>query len=189
MNWLDWLLAVTLAGSIVSGFTGGFARVGIGFAASLAAFWGGMRFYPAAAAYVLPHVHGNQSAANLVGFLLVFAAIMVLGSIVTYVVGLIFRWTGLTFFDRLLGAVFGLVRGVVIGVVIILAMVAFAPVLPSRALVESRLAPYVVESARTLAGLTPEPVREAFARNYDRLKQRWQETWQERPRRLPSAAI
>src|SRR4051812_16275529 len=103
MNWLDLLLIVILAVSVASSFSRGFARELIGLIASIAALICGAWFYRIAGAAVQPYV-GSAEVANLCGFLLIFAAVMVLGWVVSLLVGMMMKVTGLSWLDRLMGA-------------------------------------------------------------------------------------
>ena len=69
-------------------------------------FW----FYGIVAAYVLDYV-SSRAIANLIGFFVIFAGVLVLGAIVGHILAKFFKWAGLSWFDRLLGGAFGFVRG------------------------------------------------------------------------------
>ena len=81
--------------------------------------------------------------ANFCGFLMVFVGVMMLGSLVGFILSKVLKVTGLSFFDRLLGAAFGIMRGVLIAAALVMAMLAFAPGAGRKpdAVAHSRLAP------------------------------------------------
>ena len=131
MNWLDLVLIGILAISIVASFAKGFTREVIGLVAAVAALLCGAWFYRMAGEIVRPWV-GSREAANLCGFLLIVAAVIVLGLIVSWLVGAMIKAVRLSWLDRLLGAAFGVARGVVVCVAVITAIVAFTPGLDAR---------------------------------------------------------
>jgi membrane protein required for colicin V production len=66
---------------------------------------------------------------------------------------------GLRWFDRLLGAAFGLLRGIVVSAVIVLALAAFAP---QWGLQQSRIAPFMLVTSRALIWAAPAELRQRF---------------------------
>lgn len=174
MNWIDLLLGLVVLFSIVSGLGAGFARVGIGFAAAVLGILFGFWFYGIAAEHVLDYV-SSRAIANLIGFFFIFFAILIVGAIVGRVLGKFFKWAGLSWFDRLLGGGFGLLRGIVIAVALVTVLLAFAPSPPPRSVVESKTLPYVVDASNLLAALTPHEIREAFQDARDNVKKYWSE--------------
>lgn len=184
MNWLDVVLALVLAASVAAGFARGFARVGIGLAATLIGLVLGIWFYGTAGAFVLPYV-SSRGLANFIGFLLVFFGVLLAGSVVGWILAKLLKWAGLGWLDRLMGAGVGLLRGIIIAVALVMALVAFAPKPPPRSVVESRLAPYVIDAARVLAAVAPRELRDGFHAGYEHVKKIWSDTIQKRPRELP----
>ena len=69
----------------------------------------------------------SRSTANFCGFVVVFVGVMLLGSLIGFTLSKMLRVTGLSFFDRLLGAVFGILRGVLMAAALVMALLAFAP--------------------------------------------------------------
>src|SRR2546422_1056078 len=106
MNWLDMVLIAILAISIVVSFAKGFTREVIGLVAAVAALLCGSWFYRMAGDVVRPWV-GSREAANLCGFLLIVAAVIVLGLMVSWLTGAMIKAVKLSWLDRLMGAGFG----------------------------------------------------------------------------------
>ena len=77
--------------------------------------------------------------------------------------GRLIRWAvkgiGLRWFDRLLGAAFGLLRGIVVSAVIVLALAAFAP---QWGFQQSRIAPFMLVTSRALIWAAPAELRQRF---------------------------
>jgi membrane protein required for colicin V production len=192
MNWLDLLLILILALSIAASFAKGLTREIIGLVAAVAALFCGAWFYRMAGALVRPMV-GSRGVANLIGFLLIVAVVIVLGLMISWGVGALMKAVGLSWLDRLLGAGFGVARGVVVSIALIMAIVAFAPVkdlkTPPKAVVDSRIAPYIIDAAHVVTMAAPKELREEFARRYNQVKRIWEDALQHGVRRLPESEI
>jgi membrane protein required for colicin V production len=186
MNWLDVVLLVIVAGSAASAFARGLSRELIGFVTVILALAMGAWFYGTAAFYLLPYVK-TRAVGNLVGFVLIFGAIMLLGAIVQKIVKKMVKVSGLSFLDRLLGAVFGFVRGMVVAIAMVMVAMAFSPGnIPPRPIVESRLAPYVMDAARVCAAMAPFELREGFRSSYQELRSAWREGVSRATRAMPA---
>jgi len=173
MNWLDAVLVLLLVWSVVTAFRKGFTREIIGVISVIVGLLAGAWFYGTVAVHLLPYV-SSPAAAKFAGFLLIFCAVLLLGAVVSTLVRKFLRLTGLSFFDRLLGAGFGLLRGGLIGVALVTAMMAFSPENhPPRAVVESRVAPYVVDGARVVATVAPHELKTGFRNTYEQVKTAW----------------
>ena len=174
MNWVDVLLLLVIGLSVASGFGAGFARVGIGFIATVFGIVCGFWFYGVAAAYVLDYV-SSRAIANLVGFFVIFLIIVVLGAIVGRILAKFFKWVGLSWFDRLLGGGFGLLRGLLIAIALVTVLLAFAPSPPPHSVTDSRLMPYVIDASNILSDITPREIKDSFQDTKDKVKRTWQE--------------
>ncbi len=172
MNWIDLLLALVIASSVLAGFAAGFARVGVGFAAMIAGVFCGFWFYGIVAAYVMDYV-SSRAIANLIGFFAILAAVLVLGAIVGAILARFFKWVGLSWLDRLLGGVFGVVRGFVIAAAMVTVLLAFAPSPPPRSVLDSKLLPYVIGVSSVLAALTPREIKDQFYATRDKAQAAW----------------
>lgn len=173
MNWLDIVLLILVVGSVVSAFAKGLTRELVGFVTVIAALVVSIWFYGTVGGYLLPYVK-SRSVANLCGFLIAFFGIMLIGGLVGQIMKRIMKVAGLSFFDRALGAIFGLVRGVLVSIALVMAAMAFTPGDGApRAVVESRLAPYVIDAARGCAAIAPYELRQGFRRSYEEVKGIW----------------
>lgn len=174
MSLLDVLLAVLVGASLVAGFRVGLARASVGFAAAIAAILFGFWFYGVPAAWFRERLN-SESAANLFGFLVVFAATIVAGSLLGQLLSKIFEWTGLSWLDRSMGAVFGLVRGALLGVALVAVLMAFTPRPVPNWISKSFLLPYAIEGADWCADLAPYAIKEAFAASLREIREIWQQ--------------
>ena len=110
MSVADWVILAFIFLSMVTAASQGFffelfslAGVVVGY---IVAVWEYYRL----AAWFQPYVKA-QWVSDLLGFLLVFVAIVALASILGKIVRKLVKEVGLSWFDRFLGAVFGVVRG------------------------------------------------------------------------------
>ena len=188
LNWLDIVLIVIVALSVVEGLKKGFARVGIGFAAAIVGVVVGIWFYGTAAYYLLPFV-SSKGVANFIGFWIVFLVCVVAGALLGKLLAALFKWAGLSWMDRLLGAGFGLLRGAVAAVALVLVLVAFSRKPPPKSVAESRYAPYLIGAATVCAEFAPRELKDAFFSSYEKLKRIWAEALQKKPPRLPEREI
>ena len=173
MNWLDIVLVVILAASVALSFRKGLSREVIGLTSVILAILLGIWFYGTAGSFLLPYL-SSRELANFAGFMLVFCGVMLVGHLVSYIVGRFLRVTGLSVFDHLLGAVFGALRGVLISVALIMAIMAFSRGdKPPSSVVQSRTAPYMVDAARGFAAMAPRELKDGFRKTYGEVKTAW----------------
>lgn len=180
MNWFDFLLLIIVGASVVGGFTGGFARVGIGFFAAVAGIILGFWFYGIPAAW-LSGILKSQMAANLLGYLIVFGFVVGVGAFAGWVLSKLFKWVGLSWLDRLLGAAFGFVRGTLIVVALVTVLMAFAPKPPPAWMVNSRTLPYALNASQICAALAPKQVKDAFDDGVVQIRKLWEEHLKGKP--------
>ena len=178
MNWVDLVLLLVIGFSVLAGFQNGFARAGIGFAATIVGLFAGFWCYGLVGVHVQDYV-SSTAMANLIGFLLIFFGVLLLGAVIGRLLATLFKWVGLSWFDRLLGAAFGAVRGLVIAAALVTVLVAFAPSPPPKSITDSRVMPYVISAANILAAATPHEIKDAFRDTQDKVKRIWEEHLQQ----------
>jgi membrane protein required for colicin V production len=166
MTGVDWVIVVAVVLSMALAAKEGFfyevfslAGVVVGY---LLAAWE----YGHVAGWFSPYTRA-QWVAEIGGFLLIFIAVLALASWA----GRITRWAmkevGLRWFDRVLGAAFGLLRGVLVIAVVVLALASFTPGV--RLLSGSALSPYFLAVARAASWVAPAAVRDRFRQGMDGL--------------------
>jgi membrane protein required for colicin V production len=189
MNWLDFVLALILVASGIAGLRRGLSRQVIGLIAGVLGLLLGIWFYGTVGFYLMPYV-SSRTMANACGFAVVFCGVLMLGALVSYVVGRFLKVTGLSIVDHLLGAGFGLLRGLVFAIAIIMGVMAFSHgEKPPEAVVNSRMAPYVVDAARMVAGMAPHELKEGFRRTYAQVKAAWSDALDKGIRKLPNGEM
>src|SRR5271165_4550391 len=174
MSLLDLLLGVIVGTSVVAGFVAGFARVGVGFCASIAGLIFGFWFYGIPADWIHKYI-SSRTASNFLGFFVVFFAFVIAGALIGKLFSKLFKWTGLSWLDRLLGAGFGFVRGGFIGVVFVAVLLAFTPKPLPNWMVDSKLLPYAVDASNLFADMAPNALKEAFHDGLAEIRKDWDE--------------
>jgi membrane protein required for colicin V production len=173
MNWLDYLLIAVLTFSAIRSFTRGFSREVIGLCAAIAALILGMWFYGTASSLVRTWITSDR-AANFIGFLVVVFAVLLSGAILGAIVKRFLSAVGLSFFDRLLGACFGLLRGALIAIALLTAYIAFGPQTGSKTapagVVQSKIAPYLLSASGIFVDIAPMELKRSFREVYDEVR-------------------
>jgi membrane protein required for colicin V production len=172
MNFLDFLLVMIVGYSVFTGFIAGFARVSIGFAATIIGIFCGFWFYRMPGAFLQEYLR-SATAANLLGFFAVFAVVVLLGGLLAKVLSKAFKWVGLSWLDRLLGAGFGFVRGSVLAVAVVTVITAFAPTPPPGFIVNSKVLPYASSAGSIFAALAPRELKDGYHQSLAKLRDIW----------------
>jgi membrane protein required for colicin V production len=174
-NWFDIVLALILLWSAIAGLRAGFARVVIGLIATLVGLVVGFWFYRMVAVELLPWVK-TPVVADVFGFVIIFAVVILLGSLLAALLSRLFRWIGLSWFNHLLGGVAGFLRGAIIIAALLDVLVAYSPSPTPNFLEKSRLLPYAAEVSSWLVSLAPRELRDAFTEQMENLRQLWHPT-------------
>lgn len=180
MSWIDLVLALVIACSVLAGFAAGFSRVAVGFAAMIVGIFCGFWFYGVVGDYFLDYV-SSRAMADLIGFFVILIGVLIVGAIVGRILAKLFKWVGLSWLDRLLGGFVGLVRGFLIAAAMATVLLAFAPTPPPPSVVSSKLLPYVISVSNVLAALTPREIKDQFYATKDKVKLDWSARTTRRP--------
>jgi membrane protein required for colicin V production len=173
VNWLDLAIGGILLASLLAALRNGATKEIVRIVALLCGTVGAMWFYERLAPRLTPYVQ-NEQAANFAAFGAIVLGCLILGGLVSWVLDKIWGFAGLRWFDRLLGAGFGLVRGLVIATALVLAVVAFAPVAGAEQTVAgSSLAPWVLHGARAVSFIAPAKLREAYDVGFEHVRDVW----------------
>jgi membrane protein required for colicin V production len=102
----------------------------------------------------------NPWLADVLGFLVIFFAIVLVFGLAAKLARWVMKEAGLSGFDRFLGAILGLLKGGLMVAVILMGMTAFAPT--SKLLQNSQLAPYFLVVGRAAIWMAPSELRTRF---------------------------
>ena len=126
-NWIDYIIIGVIAFSTVISLIRGFAREAMSLVSWVLAIWVGLRFSDDMAS-VLPSFISHPTLRISIGFGLLFVITLLVGALMSYIVGHLVEKTGLSGMNRILGVVLGVGRGVLfIAVVLLLAGLTTAP--------------------------------------------------------------
>jgi membrane protein required for colicin V production len=156
MNPLDWLLAILLAYSMVRAAMRGFVKEAFSLAGLVLGFLFACWFYRGLA-IALRGLIAAPPVAELAAFLLILIVTMIVASLVGKFLRRTVSAVGLGFLDRLLGALFGLLRGALLGVGLLLALTAFLPA--ASWIKDSLLAPYFLYTAHAVSFVMPSELQ------------------------------
>jgi membrane protein required for colicin V production len=161
MIWVDYLILVIIIISTLIGLLRGFVREIVSLLTWILGFWIALRF-ARQVGDVFTVIH-NPSVRVVIGFVILFVVILIIGAVVNFLIGTIMEKTGAGPADRVLGLIFGMVRGVVI--VAVLVIVAGFTRLPQEPWWhESRLIPSVQSVAGWMRAVLPARVADEMMR-------------------------
>ncbi len=107
----------------------------------------------------------NPWLAEILAFLVIFFAVLLLFTLAGKLARWMMKEAGLSGFDRFLGGLLGLVKGGLMVAVILMGMTAFTPT--SKMLENSELAPYFLVVGRAAIWLAPSGFRARFYEGLD----------------------
>ncbi len=113
----------------------------------------------------------TEAVANLVAFIGIFVACLLIGAIAAFVVNRFIKKSSLEWVDRLMGGIFGFLRGWAVASILALALIAF----PARQeiLARSVFAPFLFAGARAAVWVVPQELKLKFYDEYHKILQTW----------------
>ena len=113
MNGADWIIVAILAASGLLSLWRGFVKEAISLVVWIAAFGIGITFSPQLSTLLAASVE-NDSLRLILAFILLFIGTLIVGGLINRILASLFKVTGLSGTDRLLGMVFGVFRGAIV---------------------------------------------------------------------------
>lgn len=135
MNWFDVVALVVIGLSAGFAFFKGFVREVVSLAGLIIAAIVAFRFYPWGAELLKAWME-SEKGRNLVSFLVLFFGIILIAALISYTLKKLLDTAGLSFYDRFLGLLFGLLRGVFIMYIVVLVLTGFG--IGEKTMAESR---------------------------------------------------
>lgn len=166
MNIVDWLILIVIVLSLLVAATEGFSHQAFGIAGLIVGYLVAAWQYQHLADWFAPHLT-NPWLAEIAGFVTIFLVVLLVASVAGRIVRWAMKEAGLSYFDRILGALLGLLKGGLFVAVILMGMTAFTPT--SRLLEGSELAPYFLVLGRAAIWLAPSQLRAKFYEGLDLL--------------------
>src|SRR5579864_9010609 len=168
MSAADWLIAGVLLLNVVAAAIQGFFAEALSMAGLILGYLVAAWQYQRLAEWLESFLK-NPWLAEILGFLIIFFAVLLLFSVAGRVARWMMKEAGLSGFDRFLGGLLGLVKGGLMVAVILMGMTAFTPT--SQMLARSELAPYFLVVGRAAIWLAPSQLRARFYQGLDFLHQ------------------
>ena len=144
MTWLDWTILLVVSLSTLLSLRRGFVKEALSLAAWVVAFLVSTSFSGRLSQHLVDYVT-NDALRQGSAYVILFAATLMLGSLVNMLAAQLIHATGLSGADRLLGTAFGFARGLLLILVADFVVDAVLEPAEKRELVEgSRLMPHVM---------------------------------------------
>ena len=143
LDQIVWVDAVVIAALVLSfglGIFRGIVREILSLSSWIVSIWLAYLFGDNLAIVIVPWLE-SERLSSLIGYLVVFVAVLVLLSLVVALLFKLFRVVGLSGIDRLLGGLFGCLRGVVI-VALLLSIAEWTPATGQAWFKDSQIVPY-----------------------------------------------
>lgn len=119
MIWVDYAILGLIFISLVIGLFRGLIREAFSLITWVIAIWVGLSFSREFSGFLEP-VISYPSARIAAAFAVLFLVTLILGSIISYLLGELVKKTGLTGTDRFAGMLFGIARGMVVVAVLVM---------------------------------------------------------------------
>jgi len=171
MTAADWIIVAVIVVSVIQAAISGFFHEAFGIAGLIVGYLLAAWNYQRLATRYAPHLK-SMWLGEIVAFLIIFLAVLVIAGIAGRITRHIVKEAGLSFVDRILGGALGLLRGILIVAVILMSMAAFTPT--STWLEGSELAPYFLVVGRAAIWVAPSELRGRFYQGLDLLHRKQQ---------------
>lgn len=168
MTLADWMICALVLLNVVAAAMQGFFSEALTIAGLIVGYVAAAWRYRGLAEW-LEQFLKNPWLAEILGFLIIFFAIVLLFGIAARIARWMMKKAGLSGLDRFLGALLGLVKGGLMVAVILMGMTAFEP--SSRLLQNSQLAPYFLVAGNAAKWLAPTELRVRFDQGLQLLRQ------------------
>lgn len=127
MNWADWAIIGIFSLSCFIGLIRGFVREALSLVIWIAAVLVARVFGARLETLLVDHIE-TPSVRLMTAYAVLFISTLLLGAMVSYLIGALVRATGLSGTDRVLGMVFGAARAFIIVMAILILLPGFIPV-------------------------------------------------------------
>ncbi|MCK4842267.1 MAG: CvpA family protein [Methylococcales bacterium] len=119
MIWIDYTIIGLILISSVIGFLRGFIKEAFSLVIWIVAIWVGLTFSREFSTF-LEGLINYPSARIAIAFAILFFVTLILGALISYLLGELVKQTGLTGSDRFAGMIFGIARGLIVVAIFIM---------------------------------------------------------------------
>lgn len=144
MNWADWLILAILLISCLISLKRGFVKEALSMLNWVVAFFVAVTFREPLSALLAEQI-STPSVREIVAFTMLFAATLIVGAMLNFLLAEVVRMTGLSGTDRFFGVVFGFVRGFILVMVILIFVPSLVNVQEDLWWRESMLIPHLLK--------------------------------------------
>jgi len=166
MTLADWIICALVLVNVVAAAMQGFFSEALTIAGLVVGYLVAAWQYRGLAEWLESYLK-NPWLAEILSFLVIFFAIVLLFGAAAKIARWVMKEAGLSGLDRFLGGLLGLLKGGLMVAVILMGMTAFAPT--SKLLANSQLAPYFLVVGRAAIWLAPAELRARFYQGLDLL--------------------
>src|SRR5271165_3141044 len=164
MTAADWAIVVVVLLNVVAAAIQGFFAEALSLAGLVVGYIVAAWRYQRLAEWLMSFLK-SEWLAEILGFLIIFFAILFVFGLAGRIARKLMKAAGLSGFDRFLGALLGLVKGGLMVAVILMGLTAFTPT--SKMLDDSKLAPYFLVVGRAAIWVAPSALRARFYEGLD----------------------
>lgn len=157
-NWFDFVILAVIFLSIIVSFFRGFLREAISLITWLIAIIVALKFAGPLGNELSSHIE-SASLRFIIAFVILFFGVLIAGLIVNLIIKLLVEKTGMGFFDRLLGGLFGAARGILL-VAIVLMFLYVTKFQDETWLKQSKLTPHFQPLVSWLSSFVPKQIND-----------------------------
>ena len=171
MNPFDMVIIVVLGFCVIRGIFRGLIKEMSSIIGVLAGFYAAYTYYMEISKF-FSRIISDTAYLNILSFLIIFCVIFLLISVLGVAIKYLLNIAFMGWFDRVCGAVFGVVKGILIVSVLFMTFTAF---LPNRhpLVKESLLAPYVALVSEKMAKVVSKEMKQEFSTKIGELRKSW----------------
>ncbi|MBN1880850.1 MAG: CvpA family protein [Deltaproteobacteria bacterium] len=166
LNGIDIVIIIVLGASAIYSTVKGFVKDIFSLLAVILGIVAALVFYRMSA-QLLEDVIASEEIRNTLSFAVIFLVVAVAVSIAGILVSKLIKSVELTFYDRLAGFAFGLLKGFLIVAVVVVVAISIMP----RAAANSQLVPYVARAVDLVTDILPSEYRDSVDDTRDRLRE------------------
>ena len=168
MNILDIIIIAAIVFFLIRGIFRGIVREIGSLAGVVLGIWLANAYHPQLA-NLLKGLIPPGNYLPIIAFALIFLVVLVVCNLLGWVFKKFFQKIFLGWVDRILGACLALLKGIVLSYLIIVLVIFLAPQ-GSPLVTQSRLAPVIINSYKTIIGLIPPGFHEKLKKTFDQQK-------------------
>jgi membrane protein required for colicin V production len=171
MNPLDIVIIVVLSFFLIRGIFRGIIKEISSIVGVLAGFYAGYTYYMELGKLLSGWI-SNAGYRNIISFMIIFCLVWILVGILGVIIKYLLKIASLGWFDRILGAGFGVVKSVLFASVLVLILTTFLPK-ASPIVRHSLLAPHAMKISSKMVKVVPKEMKQEFFAKFNELRRIW----------------